>query len=234
MESRGTPLTVAIDGPSGTGKSSVSRAVAQRLGIGYLDTGAMYRALAWWCRHQGIDIADTERVAREAAVFPLRMPLDPADRRILVADEDVTDAIRTPEISYAVSAVAVNQGVRTALRDAQRALIARAGREFGGVVAEGRDLTTVVAPDAPVRILLTASPQARLTRRAHELHGRAEADDVAQVRDQVLARDAIDATVSQFQQAAEGVDTVDSSDFVFEESVAAVLAIVARRTDRSG
>ncbi len=229
MSSAGVPLTIAIDGPSGSGKSSVSREVARRLGIGYLDTGAMYRALAWWCLHEQIDPADpvnADVVARAASSFPLAMPLDPDDPVVRVGGHDVTASIRTPEISYAVSPVATNLGVRAALRAAQQALIAAAGEARGGVVAEGRDITTVVAPDAPVRILLTASEEARLARRARELHGTASEEAVATTRDQVIRRDAIDSTVSQFVVAADGVTHLDTSDLDFEESVRAVLEIV--------
>lgn len=228
------PITIAIDGPSGSGKSSVSREVARRLGVGYLDTGAMYRALAWWCAHRGIDTADLALTAAAAADFPLVMAMDPDDRIVRVGDHDVTDSIRTTEISYAVSAVATNLQVRPVLQQAQRDLIATARRTFGGVVAEGRDLTTVVAPDAEIRILLTASQETRLARRSIELHGGAGAADVAATREQVVNRDAIDATHSQFTTAADGVVQLDSSDLDFEGSVAAVLGIVERHRASMG
>lgn len=221
------PITVAIDGPSGSGKSSVSREVARRLGVGYLDTGAMYRALAWWCAHRGIDTTDLGLTAAAAAHFPLVLAMDPDDRVVRVGEHDVTDAIRSSEVSYAVSAVATNLQVRPVLQQAQRDLIARARETLGGVVAEGRDITTVVAPDAEVRILLTASEEARLARRSTELHGGAGAEELAATREQVVNRDAIDATHSQFTTAADGVVHLDTSELDFEGSVAAVMAIVA-------
>ncbi|MGL5851210.1 MAG: (d)CMP kinase, partial [Phycicoccus sp.] len=153
----GALLTIAIDGPSGSGKSSVSRAVAGRLGIGYLDTGAMYRALTWWCLERGVDLADTAAVADAARALPLVMGTDPAAPTVTVGGTDVSAAIRTSEVSTVVSRVATNLEVRPVLQRLQRDLIARVAEATGGVVAEGRDITTVVAPDAEVRVLLTAS-----------------------------------------------------------------------------
>ncbi|MGL5910476.1 MAG: (d)CMP kinase [Phycicoccus sp.] len=223
-------LTIAIDGPSGSGKSSVSRAVAGRLGIGYLDTGAMYRALTWWCLQRGVDLADTAAVADAARALPLVMGTDPAAPTVTVGGTDVSAAIRTSEVSTVVSRVATNLEVRPVLQRLQRDLIARVAEATGGVVAEGRDITTVVAPDAEVRVLLTASAEARLRRRSAELHGRADDRAVEATRDQVLRRDRDDATVSSFAEAADGVVPVDTSDLDFEASVEAVLDIVASAT----
>ena len=156
------PLTIAIDGPSGSGKSSVSKAVARRLGVGYLDTGAMYRALTWWCLEQGVDLTDTDAVAAAARDFPLEIGTDPDAPTVSVGGTDVGEAIRTTGSSTAVSAVATNLEVRAVLQQLQRDLMARIAEQAGGVVAEGRDITTVVAPDARVRVLLTASEEARL------------------------------------------------------------------------
>jgi len=151
-------LVVAIDGPSGSGKSSVSRAVARRLGTAYLDTGAMYRAATWWCLEEQVDLADQAAVAAAVDVMPLVMGIDPAAPTVHVDGTDVGEAIRTTEISTAVSAVATNLAVRAELRRLQRAIIAAessassaedAGTSFSGgrgIVAEGRDITTVVAP----------------------------------------------------------------------------------------
>jgi len=226
------PLTIAIDGPSGSGKSSVSRAVARRLGVGYLDTGAMYRALTWWCLDRGIDLTDADAVAAAARDLPLELGTDPAAPTVSVAATDVSAAIRTTEVSTAVSAVATNLEVRVVLQQLQRDLMARIAEQTGGVVAEGRDITTVVAPDADVRILLLASEEARLARRAKELHGEAHAEAVDATRDQIVRRDRDDSSVSQFMQAAPGVDTVDTSHLDLEQSVQAVLDVVATRTGR--
>src|SRR5450759_3397511 len=151
------PLVIAIDGPSGTGKSSVSRAVAQRLDLAYLDTGAMYRALTWWCVQQGVDLEDQSAVARAAKELPLQMGTDPGSASVQVGGVVIDDAIRTTVISQLVSKVATNLDVRSELCERQRALIAESVVTTGGVVAEGRDITTVVAADADVRILLSAS-----------------------------------------------------------------------------
>jgi cytidylate kinase len=224
------PLTIAIDGPSGSGKSTVARAVAERLGIGYLDTGAMYRALTWWCLERGLDLSDADAVARAARELPLVIGSDPAGPTVVVDGTDVAAAIRTSEVSTAVSAVATNREVRPVLQQLQRDLMARIAEETGGVVAEGRDITTVVAPDARVRVLLTASEEARLRRRSTELHGAADAAAVEATRDQVVRRDRDDSTVSSFTEAAEGVELVDTSELSLAESVEAVLDVVATAT----
>jgi cytidylate kinase len=221
------PLVIAIDGPSGSGKSSVSLAVAQHLGIAYLDTGAMFRALTWWCIDQGIDLDDQPAVTDAAKELSLQMGTDPAHPSVRVGGVLIDDAIRTTTISEAVSKVAVNLGVRKVLRERQRALIADSVKVSGGVVAEGRDITTVVAPDADVRILLSAHQKTRLARRAKELHGEAGHAEVTATHDQIVRRDTDDSTVSDFMQAAPGVTFVDTSHLDFKESVQAVLDLVA-------
>jgi cytidylate kinase len=219
-------FVIAIDGPSGSGKSSVSKQVARALGFAFLDTGAMYRALTWWCLHRGVDLADVEAVEKAAADFPLTIGTDPDAPTVTVDGTDVSAAIREGRISTNVSAVAAVIPVREILCDLQRRLISDAARASGGVVAEGRDITTVVAPDARVRILLTASEEARLARRSKELHGHAGEHAVAATRSQVIDRDRADSAVSEFTVAADGVTTVDTSHLDFEGSVAAVLAVV--------
>ena len=220
-------FVVAIDGPSGSGKSSVSKQVARTLGFAFLDTGAMYRALTWWCLDRGIDLEDEAGVIDAAESFPLAIGTDPDRPDVTVGGVDVGAAIRESRISTQVSRVAGIIPVREALRRMQRRLISEAGAARGGVVAEGRDITTVVAPDADVRILLTASEHARLARRSKELHGDAGAESVAATRSQVLDRDRADSRVSQFTVAADGVTTVDTSHLDFDGSVAAVLEVIA-------
>ena len=230
MTSRGQSgprtLVVAIDGPSGSGKSSVSKAVAARLGFGYLDTGAMYRAVTWWCLDQGIDLDDAEAVAQACRAVPLQMGTDPTDPWVAVDGRRIDAEIRTTELSSVVSRVATNLAVRAELRRRQREIMADLAQQCGGVVAEGRDITTVVAPDADVRILLTASEEARLRRRSTELHGEASDSSIAATRDQIVRRDAEDSTVSTFLVAADGVVLLDTSDLDFDGSVAAVLDIL--------
>jgi len=232
-----TPLVVAIDGPSGSGKSSVSRQVAARLGLAYLDTGAMYRAATWWCLERGVDLDDNEAVARTVHDLVLEMDLNPRFPTFVVSGTDIGTAIRASEISEVVSRVAGNLEVRADLGFRQRRVIEveRSPEGFSegrGVVVEGRDITTVIAPDADVRLLLTASEEARLARRARELHGTADAAAVEATRGQVVGRDAADSTVTEFRTAADGVLTVDSSELDLEETVDAVLLVVARVTGR--
>lgn len=195
------------------------------LGLRYLDTGAMYRAVAWWLLEEGVDLADVDRVASLAPGILLRMSTDPADPHVFVGDVDVTTAIRATRISEAVSAVATNLRVREFLVARQKAIASE-----GNVVVEGRDITTVVAPDAPVRVLLTASEATRLVRRARDVHGSVDEQALHATRDQVLRRDADDATVASFREAADGVAVVDSSSLTLDETVQAVLDVVAERT----
>jgi cytidylate kinase len=221
-------LVVAVDGPSGSGKSSVSRAAASALGIGYLDTGAMYRAVTWWCLEEGVDLDDQEAVAQATRDIPLEMGTEPTHPSVQVSGREIEDDIRTTRVSEVVSKVATNTLVRPILQQLQRDLIDRIATQTGGVVAEGRDITTVVAPDADVRVLLTASVEARLRRRSKELHGHDADHAVEATRDQIVRRDADDSTVSEFTQAAEGVHLVDTSDLDFEQSVEALLDVVRR------
>lgn len=220
-------VRVAIDGPSGTGKSSVSKLVAQEFGFGYVDTGAMYRALTWWCLDRGVDLADQLAVEQEALSFPLELGTDPARPTVSVAGRGIDREIREPELTAQVAKVATNLGVRAVMRQRQRDLMAAEAAEHGGVVAEGRDITTVVAPDADVRILMTASEEARLRRRSTELSATVEA-----TRSQIVDRDKADSTVSQFMTAADGVTTVDTSELTFEQSVEAVRALVRQGIGR--
>ena len=217
------PLVVAVDGPSGSGKSSVSKVVARRLGAAYLDTGAMYRAVAWHCLHEGVDLADAEAVAAAAVAMDLDQSTDPDVEAVRGGGTDVTEAIRGPEVTDTVSTVAVVIPVREELHRRQRAAIAAAGR----MVAEGRDITTVVAPDAHARVLLTASEAVRTARRSGQLAAAGETGvDAGTLHRQVAGRDARDATVSTFDRPADGVALVDSTELDFEQTVAAVLAAV--------
>ena len=217
---RGRPLVVAIDGPSGSGKSSTARGVARRLGLAFLDTGAMYRAVTWLAVRRGVDLTDTAAVADLVRDVEMDLVLEPDAFTIAIDGIDVTTAIRAPEVSAAVSSVATNLDVRADLVARQKHLIAATS---GGIVAEGRDITTVVAPDADVRVLLVADPQARVARRHAELSDRA---DVADVTDQVIRRDRDDSTVAQFTSAAPGVHVVDSTELTLDDVVSAICALV--------
>lgn len=220
------PLVVAVDGPAGSGKSSVSKAVARRLGYGFLDTGAAYRALAWHVSHSGVDPEDTAAVVASLDAFDYGIGTDPDGYRVRVGEHDVTEAIREPRISGIVSAVARVPEVRAHLIGLFRAIIAAELRP--GIVVEGRDITTVVAPDAQVRILLTASEEVRMSRRAAELAGHDAAATGAQLR----ARDRADSKVVDFLNAAEGVTLVDSTELDFGQTIDAVIAVIRAADDR--
>jgi len=220
---RTSPIVVAVDGPAGSGKSSVSVAAAERLGYAFLDTGAAYRALTWLGLERGVDLADTDAVVALLAGFPYTTVPGPDGTVVRVGDTDVTRAIREPRVSAVVSDVARIPAVRTALNDTFRRLIAATGAP--GIVVEGRDITTVVAPDAPVRILLTASEEVRIARRVKDLPV-AEAATAAQLTE----RDRRDAQVVDFMTAAPGVTTIDSTDLDFDRTVDAVVALVHERT----
>lgn len=217
------PVTVAIDGPSGSGKSTVARTVAMAFDLGYLDTGAMFRALTWAALEDGVDLTDVDAVAHLARTAPLRQSTDPGSPGVWVGDENVSRAIRESRISSQVSAVATNLDVRGELARRQREIIAQASSTGRGMVAEGRDITTVIAPDAPVRILLTADEEARLRRRQRQTGGQ---EVSAATRDEVLRRDRDDSTVSNFTTAADGVVTIDTSHLDLEGSVEAVVHVL--------
>ena len=214
------PTIVAIDGPAGSGKSSVSKEVARSVGFGYLDTGAAYRALAWHALQHGVDTSDSSAVVDVSGDFDYSISLDPDHYWVRVGSTDVTQAIREPRVTDAVSGVARVPAVRRSINTLFRSLVD--GSAFGGVVIEGRDITTVVAPDAPVRILLTAAPAVRAARRSAELTGQ----DASAVADALHRRDASDSAVVDFLTAAPGVTVVDSTELDFDQTVAAILDVV--------
>lgn len=222
-------LSVAIDGPSGSGKSTVARALARELGIGYLDTGAMYRALTWYCLDAGLPLDDRAAVAGAADSFPLSITTSPDDFRVTVGNTDVTEQIRESRISKEVSKAATNLDVRESLVRQQREIINAARQCGNGMVTEGRDITTVVAPDADVRLLLTASAEARMKRRAVQLLGEG-VDEAAieSMRSEVVGRDAKDSTVVNFQEATEGQILVDSSALDAQKTLQLVLDYVGQ------
>ena len=233
-------IVVAIDGPSGSGKSTVSKQVASRLGLAYLDTGAMYRAAAWWCEHEGVDLEDSEAVTHAVETMPLTMGVNPEAPGVVCGSEDIASAIRDPHIAAIVSKVATNLDVRAELARLQREIIHseaaglhRAFSAGAGVVAEGRDITTVIAPDADVRLLITASEEARLARRAADLEAAGKDIDAAALRDQVVRRDQDDSAVSQFLTAPEGVTLVDTSDMDLPETVEHVIALIESELDQA-
>lgn len=220
-------LVIAIDGPSGSGKSSVAREVATRLKLAYLDTGAMYRALTWWVLETGTDPQDAEAVAEAAKSLPLQLGTDPIVETVMCNGVDIREAIRSERVTAAVSAVASNPEARRALIAQQRLEIVSNSKR---IVAEGRDITTVVAPDATVRILLTASEEVRKARRGEQLGGDRTSE---QLEADVSRRDAADSRVNNFTEAAEGVELVDSTDLDFEQTVAEVIRVIDETAARN-
>ncbi len=210
---------IAIDGPSGSGKSTTAREVARRLGLAYLDTGAMYRAVAVAFLDSGVRADDHAGVIRATHAADIDVSLDPDERWVRVNGRDVTEQIREPRTSASVSAVSTLAECRADLVARQRALMDADPR---GVVAEGRDITTVVYPEATLRILLTASPEARLHRRRGDLGGRVTE---AQLRDQVLRRDADDSRLVEFQTPADGVHLLDTSELTLDEVVQTIVTM---------
>lgn len=215
-----TGLVVAIDGPSGSGKSSTSRGVASRLGLRYLDTGAMFRAMTWWMLREGVDVNDPAAVAARTGEPDIVSGTDPLAPTITVDGVDVATAIRGEDVTGAVSPVSVVPEVRARLLQLQRAVIAAAPE---GIVVEGRDIGSVVAPDAPVKVYLTADPAARALRRSAEEGG----SDVAATQESLLARDKIDSGRATAPLVmADGAVHIDTTPFTLDEVIGLVVALV--------
>ncbi len=214
-------LVVAVDGPSGSGKSSTARGVANRLGFRYLDTGALYRAVTWWLLERGVDVHDPAAVAADLEAIELQLSTDPQDPRVCVDGADVSDAIRERDVTNAVSAVSAVPEVRQYLVPVQRAVI-----DVGDVVVEGRDIGTVVAPEAAVKVFLTADSEARARRRSAELEHDADAT-VSRTREELRRRDHLDSSreVSPLARADDAVE-LDSTDLTLEQVIDAIVALV--------
>ena len=228
-------IVIAVDGPSASGKSSASRGAARALGLRYLDTGSMYRALTWWMLARGIPADDPAAVAQAVGEPSIEVGTDPDGPWVRVDGQDVTAAVRTQEVTSAVSAVARVPQVRARLIALQREIIARARAEGRGIVAEGRDIGTVVAPDAVVKVYLTASERVRAQRRtaesvaspdvtastSHHGTGQVEATEADQAR-----RDRMDA--GQLARADDAVE-IDSTMFGLEDVIAMIAGLAQER-----
>lgn len=228
-------MIVAIDGPAASGKSTVARALAQRLGLAYLDTGAMYRALAVEAVRRGIDLSDADALtalAGEAKVSFEHEGESPFPTKVLVDGRDVTPEIRTPEIDKAVSPVSATAGVRIAMVEQQR----RIASEVPDTVLEGRDIGTVVFPDAGVKIYLTASPEERARRRTIDMERRGADMTYDDVYADLVRRDNYDASrkASPMAQASDAIP-LDTTGMSIDEVVGYIAALVAaRRSQRAG
>ena len=220
-------MVVAMDGPSGSGKSSTARGVAARLGMRYLDTGAQFRAMTVWMLRHEVDVHDAEAVAAHAGRAEIVSGTDPLEPTITLDGEDVATAIRSEEATAAVSPVATVPAVRRRLLDLQRATIAAALAE-GGIVVEGRDIGSVVWPDAEVKLYLTADPAARAARRVAE-NGNGSVDATEA---DLLRRDEIDSGRATAPLVVpEGAIHLDTTPYTLEEVVDRVVGLVAQVRD---
>jgi cytidylate kinase len=215
-------LIIAIDGPSGSGKSSVSRAVASELGLDYLDTGSMYRAMTWFLQDLGIDISDAQLVSMSAKADVIQPSIDPSEPGIRVAGKDVSTEIRGPKVTQGVSAVSAVPAVRELMVNRQREI---AAQSKSGIVVEGRDICAVVLPEAPVKLFITADAEARANRRAKET-----GEEVEETISSLAKRDLADSTrtISPLE-IAEGARVIDTTNLELSEVIAQVIDI-ARAT----
>lgn len=219
-------ISVAIDGPAGAGKSSISREVARRLGLTYIDTGAMYRAVGLAATRGGISLDDGPALG--ALVNGLDMKIEYIDgvQHIFLGDEDVSQAIRTPEMSMAASRVSAHAPVRDALVELQRAMAAKIS-----VIMDGRDICTCVLPRADVKIYLTASALARAQRRLKELCEKGESVSLSEVLSDMEKRDYADMHRENSPLVrADDAQLIDTSDLDFEQSVDAVISFIKEKT----
>lgn len=218
-------ITVAVDGPAGAGKSSISKIVAKKLGYLYIDTGAMYRSVTWAVLHNHIDVNNQKAVEALLPELDLTMEASDDSCKVFIAGQDVTDFIRTPQVNNAVSIVASYKGVRQYLVERQRLMA-----EAGGVILDGRDIGSVVLPNAELKIYLTASVEARAMRRYLEVKGTVNEQTLEDIKDSVMQRDDMDKNrkESPLIQVEDAV-LVDSSEMTFDETVEHILHLVQER-----
>lgn len=218
-------IAVAVDGPAGAGKSSISKIVAKKLGYLYIDTGAMYRSVTWAVLHNHIDVNNQKAVEALLPELDLTMEANDDSCKVFIAGQDVTDFIRTPQVNNAVSIVASYKGVRQYLVERQRLMA-----EAGGVILDGRDIGSVVLPNAELKIYLTASVEARAMRRYLEVKGTVNEQTLEDIKDSVMQRDDMDKNrkESPLIQVEDAV-LVDSSEMTFDETVEHILHLVQER-----
>lgn len=215
-------IVIAIDGPSGSGKSSTSKGAAKARELRYLDTGAMYRAMTWWMLEHGVDVDDAEAVTALVERPRIVMGTDPEAPTVTVDGRDVAAEIRSKDVTANVSAVSAVPAVRERLVRAQREIIAAARAEGTGIVVEGRDITTVVAPEAPLKLFLTASAEARAQRRSKEIRD----TDVAATQADLVRRDKLDSSRahSPLKQTADATE-LDTTGLTLDEVVALIVKL---------
>ena len=218
-------IAVAVDGPAGAGKSSISKIVAKKLGYLYIDTGAMYRSVTWAVLHNHIDVNNQKAVEALLPELDLTMEASDDSCKVFIAGQDVTDFIRTPQVNNAVSIVASYKGVRQYLVERQRLMA-----EAGGVILDGRDIGSVVLPNAELKIYLTASVEARAMRRYLEVKGTVNEQTLEDIKDSVMQRDDMDKNrkESPLIQVEDAV-LADSSEMTFDETVEHILHLVQER-----
>jgi cytidylate kinase len=221
---------LAMDGPSGTGKSSVSRKLALALLAGYLDTGAMYRAATVQALRDGVDLTDAAAITASVLRADIRVGVEPTDRLVRLGEVDVSQEIRGPEVTVAVSPVSAVAEVRAHLVALQRKLIDQALLTHEGVVVEGRDIGTVVAPDAVLKVYLTASPEVRAQRRSRQDKAAGRAHSLDKVQADVERRDAYDSTrAASPLQAADDAVVLDTSELSLMQVVHALVSLAESR-----
>lgn len=215
-------MTVAIDGPAGAGKSSVAKLIANRLHYLYIDTGAMYRAFTWAVLRRGVDIQDAEAVRQLVASIDIRLVPEPDRCRVYVNDQEVTEEIRKSDVASHVSSVAALAVVREKLVQLQRKMAAA-----GNVILDGRDIGTVVLPDATVKVFLTASVASRAKRRFLEMQAQGGAETLEDIQKNIAARDDMDShrAVAPLKQADDAV-LVDNSDISLEETADTIIDLI--------
>jgi CMP/dCMP kinase len=220
---------IAIDGPAGSGKSSAARLLAKRLGYLYLDTGALYRAVGWKALKDGLDVRDEAALKGLCDHLDLSVEPDGDVMRVCVNGRNVSDQIRTPEVSAAAAAVAVVAAVRQRLLGIQRE-IGRLGSSRGGIVVEGRDIGTVIFPDASIKFFLEASPEVRIKRRHDELRQQGQPVDLAVIRREIDTRDLKDSTrlIAPLKPAEDAL-RIDSTALTLEGVVSVMLETIGKR-----
>lgn len=220
-------IRIALDGPSGAGKSSLAKAIASKLGIVYVDTGALYRSIGLYVSRKGVDPHSAEAVALCLPEISLSLAFNAEGQRVILNGEDVSDKIRTPEMSMYASAVSAIPAVRAFLLETQRSI-----SESTSVIMDGRDIGTVIIPDAEVKIFLVASAEARAKRRYAELTAKGQTCTYEEVLSDMVERDKNDSSRAIAPAVpAEDAVFLDNSDLTFEETVEAALSVICKKTE---